>query len=59
MRIRVSDVFLNIYTFCSRQRQMKLLSINIDFFQILSLVDSSLFPCEFRENLSWIHKLIV
>ena len=39
--IRVLDVFLSIYMFCSHQRQIGLLSISTDFCQIISLVDSS------------------
>ena len=59
MRIRVSNIFLNIYMFCSRQRQIRLLSINIDFYQILSLVDYSLSTRGFKENPSWIWGLLL
>ena len=41
MRIKVLNVFLSIYMFCSHERQIRLLSINIDFCQFYSLVDSS------------------
>ena len=59
MRIRVSNIFLNIYMFCSRQRQIRLLSINIDFCQILSLVDYCLSTRGFKENPSWIWGLLL
>ena len=63
MRTRVLDVFFSIYMFCSRQRQIRLLSINTDFYQILSLVDSNFSPFEFRETLRgfkvYYQKLIV
>jgi len=37
----VLDIFLNIYILCSRQRQIRLLSINRDVFSNFLLMDSS------------------
>lgn len=58
VRIRVLDVFLSIYMFCNHQRQIKLLSINTNFCQIISLVDLVFFSLWIQGNYTWIRDLL-
>ena len=59
MQIRVLAVFLSICMFCSCQRQIRLLSINIDFCQIISPVDSSFLFLVDLGNPLWIRGLLL
>ena len=58
MRIRVLDIFLSICMFCSRKKQIRLLSINTDFCQIISLMDSNFLFLVDLGNPSWIRGLL-